>query len=225
MLILGVDTSGRQGGLALARSDEASFEVIAAATLEGGSYSAQLVPRLGELLAQNGLEKARLDAFAVASGPGSFTGLRVGLSTIKALAETLGKPIAAVSVLEMIAAQTNTDGRVIAALDAGRKEIFVGEYDVRGAQPAELRESLLTETQFAALLDANAGAELVTPHATVSDLASMHLHLKQIDWPEASEVARLGYHKIRAGRVVSPEELEANYIRRSDAEIFSKSRS
>jgi tRNA threonylcarbamoyladenosine biosynthesis protein TsaB len=224
MLLLGVDTSGRHGGVALARGDERSFAVLEVAALDGGTYSAQLVPRIGELLRKHGISKTEIDAFAVASGPGSFTGLRVGLSTVKGLAEALRKPIATVSVLELIAAQTNTDGRVIAALDAGRKDIFAGEYEVRGSQPNVLCESLLTQAQFAALLEANAGAELVTPHATISDLASMHLHLKQVEWPDAGEVARLGYNRIRAGRVVTPEALDANYIRRSDAEIFSKNR-
>jgi len=70
--------------------------------LAGGAFSAQLVPQIAALLEKHGYSKHDLGAFAVASGPGSFTGLRVGLAAIKALAEALQKLIAAVSLLEAV---------------------------------------------------------------------------------------------------------------------------
>ncbi|MFB3916323.1 MAG: tRNA (adenosine(37)-N6)-threonylcarbamoyltransferase complex dimerization subunit type 1 TsaB [Terriglobales bacterium] len=222
MLILGVDTSGRKGSVALARGDAESFEVLEMTDLTGGMYSAQLIPAVTKLLEACASRKSDLDGFAVASGPGSFTGLRVGLSAVKGLAEILGKPIAAISVLEAIAATSDQDGRTIAALDAGRKEVYVGEFEVRGGKLTRVRESLLTQAEFSALLDAQPGAELITPDASISDLAGMHLHLKQIEPPNAGDFARLGVRKILAGEVVATDALEANYIRRSDAEIFSK---
>src|SRR4051812_32733689 len=100
MLLLAVDTSGRNGSLALVRAEEHSFETLAIESLEGRMYSAQLIPALENALKKTRLSTKDLDGFAVASGPGSFTGLRVGLSTIKGLAEVTGKAIAAVSVLE-----------------------------------------------------------------------------------------------------------------------------
>ncbi len=104
MLLLAIDTSGKQGSIALAlqetepASDE--IEVIEIAPLLGGTFSAELIPQISELLSRNGLTKNEISAFAVASGPGSFTGLRIGLAAAKALAEVLQKPIAAVSLLE-----------------------------------------------------------------------------------------------------------------------------
>ena len=92
MLILAIDTSWKHGGLALARGDAQSFELLESAPLEGGTFSAQLVPQTARLLATRNLTKADLDGFAAASGPGSFTGLRVGLAAIKGLAEALKKP-------------------------------------------------------------------------------------------------------------------------------------
>ncbi len=222
MLILGVDTSGRHGSLALAQADAQSFEVMEVAALAGGTYSARFIPELTGLLERHQRTRRHLEGFAVVSGPGSFTGLRVGLASVKGLAEILQRPIAAVSMLEAIASQTNQDGRVIAALDAGRKEVFAGEYEVRGGEAHVLRELLLSRAQFAALVDANAAAQLITPELNVAELAPLHLHSKQIEWPDAGEIARLGYLKIAAGQTVAPEALEANYIRRSDAEIFSK---
>lgn len=224
MLILAIDTSGRSGSVALARGDAEYFEVLQTADLTGGMYSAQLIPAVTKLLEFCRAGKHDLDAFAVASGPGSFTGLRVGLSAVKGLAEILNKPIAAVSVLETIAAASDQSGRVIAALDAGRKEIYVGEFDVRGGRSAVVRESLLSQAQFSALLEAHPGAELITPDFSIAELAGMHLHVKQISAPKAEDFARLGLRKILSGEVVAPDLLEANYIRRSDAEIFSKGR-
>jgi tRNA threonylcarbamoyladenosine biosynthesis protein TsaB len=222
MLLLGVDTSGRQGGLALARGDADSFELLEIVSLAGGNYSARFIPELAGLLERHHFENHDLQGFAVVSGPGSFTGLRVGLSSVKGLAEILHQPIAAVSMLEAIAAQTSHDGRVIAAFEAGRKELFVGEYDVRGSEPVVISESLLSRPQFSALLDANSGAELITTDMSVAELAGMHLHVKQTGWPNPGEIARLGHNKVRAGKTIAPEALEANYIRRSDAEVLLK---
>src|SRR5437870_12914521 len=132
MLILAADTSGKQGSIALARGlDNGKCDVVEVTPLAGGTFSAQLVPQIATLLAKHGFSKRDIGAFAVASGPGSFTGLRVGLAAIKALVEILGKPVATVSLLEAVASAGagRSRGRVIAALDAGRNEVYVGEYE------------------------------------------------------------------------------------------------
>ncbi len=104
MLLLAADTSGKHGSIALARcGPESACEVIEVVPLEGGTFSAQLVPQIAALLTKHGFSKTDIGGFAVVSGPGSFTGIRVGLAAIKALAEVLEKPIAAVSLLEAIA--------------------------------------------------------------------------------------------------------------------------
>src|SRR5713101_1454155 len=157
MLLLAIDTSGRLGSIALARGHEdGSCDVIEVVPLAGGTFSAQLVPQVAAFLSQHGFTKYDIDAFAVASGPGSFTGLRVGLAAIKALAEILGKPIAAVSLREVVATAGRSQGRVIAALDAGRGEIYGGEYEV-GKGVTAFGERLLTREE----LQATANARLV----------------------------------------------------------------
>src|SRR5438270_606217 len=132
MLILGVDTSGKNGSLALVRFEAESAHTLEIVPLEGGRFSAQLIPQISALLLKHDLTKNDIDAFAIVSGPGSFTGLRVGLAAIKALAEILRKPIASISLLEIVARAAETDGRVIAALDAGRDEVYIGIYECRG---------------------------------------------------------------------------------------------
>src|ERR1700686_3449660 len=122
MLLLATDTSGKNGRIGLARVTvgQSDVQIVEVVPLAGGTFSAQLVPQIAALLEKHGHRKSDLGGFAVVSGPGSFTGLRVGLAAIKALAEVLQQPIAAVSLLEAVAYSGPTHGRVLAALDAGR---------------------------------------------------------------------------------------------------------
>jgi tRNA threonylcarbamoyladenosine biosynthesis protein TsaB len=103
MLILAVDTSGKDGSVALVKCGGDGCRTLQVVSIEGGTFSAQLIPQISSLLRQLQLERTQIDAFVAVSGPGSFTGLRVGLAAIKALAEILQKPIAAISLLEVIA--------------------------------------------------------------------------------------------------------------------------
>jgi tRNA threonylcarbamoyladenosine biosynthesis protein TsaB len=222
MLLLAVDTSGRQGSIALARGiPDGSCDVIEIVPLAGGTFSAELVPQVVALLSKHGFNKQEIGAFAVASGPGSFTGLRVGLAAIKALAEVLGKPIAAVSLLEAVALAGRSQGKVVAALDAGRHEFYMGEYEVAVERNRMIAERLVTLEELA---EATQGLLIITPDKIVADAArGKGIQVEEIDRPRSDAIARLGWRKIQAGETVSPEQLDANYIRRSVTESFSRS--
>lgn len=222
MLILSIDTSGREGSLALLRGSAESAQVLELVPLAGRQYSAELIPLLAAALERQKISKQDIEAYAVVTGPGSFTGLRVGIATVKGLAEIFGRPIAAVSMLEAIALTTMQVGKVIAALDAGRREVYVGEYEVsaKGARCAS--EMLLSLDEFGKRLDANPSAQLITSELHIAEAARFHTQVKQVERPQADEIGRIGLKKIPAGETVAPEVLEANYIRRSDAEIFGK---
>ncbi len=223
MLLLAADTSGKHGSIALARcGPDDACSVIEVVPLEGGTFSAQLVPQIAALLAKHGFSKADIGGFAVVSGPGSFTGVRVGLAAIKALAEVLGKPIAAVSLLEAVAVSIGSQGRVVAALDAGRGEVYAGDYDLRGDDAPLRQERLLTRTK---LLETAMGSAIVTSDHSLAEAArGAGLPVEEIELPRSDVIARLGWKKIHAGEIVSPEALDANYLR-SSSEIFSKSSS
>ena len=218
MLILAIDTSWKQGSVALARGDTRSFELVEKAPVEGGTFSAQLIPQISNLLTRHKITKEELDGFGAASGPGSFTGLRVGLAAIKALAEVLNKPIAAVSVLEALAISSGASGKVLAALDAGRQEVFLGEYNVHDGGAAKVREWLLAQEELPAAVKGAGEAVLVTPDDAIAE----RVRARRMERPQSDVIARLALRKILAGETVAPEELDANYIRRSDAEIFAK---
>jgi tRNA threonylcarbamoyladenosine biosynthesis protein TsaB len=224
-LLLAIDTSGKNGSIALARMmpGQSDVEVVEVVPLGGGAFSAQLVPQIAALLKQHGYSKRDLGAFAVVSGPGSFTGLRVGLAAIKALAEALQKPIVAVSLLEAVAASGTARGRVLAALDAGRGDVYAGDYELDPGvlMNAHLHgERLLSREEFLA----EAKSKLVvTPDAGLAEVVRLAgTPVEQIDYPNSGGIARLGWEHLQRGETVRAEELEANYIRHSDAEIFSK---
>jgi len=220
MVLLAVDTSGKYGSIALAQcGPEDDCRVLEVVPLRGGTFSAQLVPQIAELLQKHGIGKHEIGAFAVASGPGSFTGLRVGLAAVKALAEALRRPIVAVSLLEAVAAIAKAEGGILAALDAGRGEVYAGEC-ATGTFAAS-SERLLTKDEF---LNAAKGLVVVTPDKSVADLASAaRVSVREVERPHSGLIARLGWSKIRTGQTTLSEDLDANYIRRADAEILTKS--
>jgi tRNA threonylcarbamoyladenosine biosynthesis protein TsaB len=225
MLLLAIDTSGKHGSIALARAADGpadnDFEIVESVPLVGGTFSAQLVPQIAELLRKHQFTKRDVDAFIVASGPGSFTGLRIGLAAVKALAEVLGKPIAAVSLLEACAVTSGVKGKVMATLDAGRGEVYAGEFELPDHAGHVARERLLTRSEF---LEQATGSTVVTPDSALAEAAGVAgLSVVTIEPVSAAEVTRLGWSKIQSGQTVTPEQLEANYIRRTDAEILEKS--
>jgi tRNA threonylcarbamoyladenosine biosynthesis protein TsaB len=220
MLILVTDTSGKNGTVALARAgdDPQDVEVSEVVPLAGGTFSAQLVPQIAALLQKHGFSKADIGAFVVVTGPGSFTGLRVGLAAIKALAEILRKPIVPVSLLQTVATASRVQGKVVAVLDAGRGEVFFGAYEIAGESLQVLREELLSQAEF---LSAAGAATVIAPDAVLLAAArDAGLFVSTVDAPDADMIASFGWKKLRAGETVSPEQLEANYMRRSDAEMF-----
>lgn len=229
MILLATDTSGKNGSLALARIVNAPstatstsgerLEILELVALEGGTFSAQLVPQISALLIKRSLTKRDIGGFAVVSGPGSFTGLRVGLAAIKALAEILHQPIAAVSRLEAVARSGPFGGHVVSAIDAGRGELYVGEYEI-SSKSRVLVERLLGRDEFLAEYQR---AHVIMTDALLADAArNAGLRVEQVPDPRSDVIARLGWEKIQAGQTTPPDELEANYIRRSDAEIFAK---
>jgi tRNA threonylcarbamoyl adenosine modification protein YeaZ len=123
MIILAADTSLPLLSVALLRDDD----LLAAAALEGkGSRNEKLLPAIDWLLGESGIDRHDVDLFAVTRGPGSFTGVRIGLATMQGLALALGKPVCAMSTHEAIAPAT---GRVAIADDAGRGEFYVSEFE------------------------------------------------------------------------------------------------
>ncbi len=222
MLIVAIDTSGRKGSVALCRGDADSFEVLQLTPLEGGTYSARLLPAISLQLEQNSFDRKDVGAFVVVSGPGSFTGLRVGLATAKGLCEVLQKPLATVSMLEAIAVTYGLAGETVTAvLDAGRGEVYVGEYQL-GSRSASLQREYIVKIAELAGEASRVGGELLTPDASVVEfLRAENVSVRQVAPVQADEIGRIGLRKLQADDVADAASVDVNYIRRSDAEIFS----
>jgi tRNA threonylcarbamoyladenosine biosynthesis protein TsaB len=229
MLILAIDTSTRAGSVALLRDREVLAEIAAR---EETPYSTRLFRDLELLQSRAQFRMDQIDVFAVAAGPGSFTGLRVGLTAVKGWAEVYRKPIAAVSGLEAIAAQGSANHEVLSPfLDARRAHVFGSTYGRCPGRPSLLQlvgeEALLTLEEFLSLVKRNCGATQAilvsaTPDVLPLDLVESILPGAQIEQVSASLapiIGRLGFDRANRGDLVDALGLDANYIRRSDAEV------
>lgn len=229
MIILGIDTSGRQGSVALLQAQGEEVVSLGVAEIGGRHYSELLIPSIAELLARNGLQRSDIGLVGVASGPGSFTGLRIAIATVKGLAEAFAMPVVAVSVLEAIVGASRAEGKVIAAVDAQRSEVFWGEYNVesatRSAAPSStmLGEGIASFGEFASrLASGEASAKVFTPdEALAARLHEANADTEVLVSLSAESFARIAYRRYLAGARDDAAALDANYVRRSDAELFA----
>jgi tRNA threonylcarbamoyladenosine biosynthesis protein TsaB len=207
-----VDTCGRQGMVALGEGDA----VVAEAAMPGRTYSERLVAEGMRLLRERGWRLAEIGAMVVVTGPGSFTGVRVGLSAVKGWSEAAGVPVIGLSrlvLLARLALLTSADGEAVhAVLDAGRSEFYHGEY--RGGRC--LREVLQTREQMLRL-----DGRMVVCEETVAE-ALLARSPMLVAEPGGIEILRLGRERFAAGEFADAVTLDANYVRRTDAEIFAK---
>lgn len=212
MLLLAIDTSGRQGGIALARGED-RVEIVESTPIQGGTFSAELIPQIADLLAKYSYSAKNLQALVAVTGPGSFTGLRVGLTAVKALAEVLGIPIATVTSLEILLAAAADPDSAMVVLDAGRGELYVAT-QTNGKR----EESLLTAAEAAAI----ASSRTLRVVAAEASVASKFPKSDLIQYCSTEVAARLGFDKLRARDTVDVLALDANYIRKSEAEYMHK---
>lgn len=211
-MLLSIDTCGSLGTVALARLAGDALEVLGQTELPGKTYSAQLVPAIRDLLAAHSASVADLAAIVVTRGPGSFTGIRIGLSTAKGLAEAHRTPILAVSRLAVLAHAAQTRA---AALDASRGEFYFGDFSPQpGSGPREVLLSGERLQEEAILL----GENIAACEPSVLALAPL---ARLVPPPTAVDALRFSLPRLRAHAFDDPLILDGHYLRRSDAEIRS----
>ena len=241
MIVLSFDTTSVHGGAALTRDRQPLGERRA----EGSAnYSVELFELANRLLTAAGLRLADVDLFAVASGPGSFTGIRVGLAAAQGWARALGRPVRGVSVFEAMVAEATlqanpADGIAVPLLDARRGEFYLGVFcggEDTAATARRWTQSgdglVLDGARIAALArDLQSQAEHVTFIVRDDDAAAHDLcgrltgqiepAAPSVNVPSflAPAMARVARQAAEEGRLQRPEELDACYIRRSDAEL------
>jgi tRNA threonylcarbamoyl adenosine modification protein YeaZ len=249
MNLLALDTCDARGSVSVLRDGDV-LQTIEHDTTD--DYSVWLLPALDHALQTSALTFADIDVYVAASGPGSFTGVRVGLTTVKAWAEVTGKPIVGVSRLEALASQAVSGaGEFVAAFtNAQRKQIYGALYRheregggrhghalTRVAEEAVISPEaflawavensagspihwistdpeMLAETEAWALRQKN-GA--VRPVDSVDNDANARV--QSASPILAPAIGKLGYHLATLKQFVDPLRLDANYVRRSDAEV------
>jgi len=231
VIVLAIDTCDSRGSVAVLR-DDCVLQVVVHDSSE--DYSSWLLPAVGRVLETSGVVMDGVDGYAVAAGPGSFTGVRVGLTTVKAWGEVYGKRIAAVSRLEAIAMQGALGRSYVAAfVDAQRGQVFGAVFQRKGEGFERLGEEMVIPSgkfiETATELVKGGSISWVSIDAAV--LASEENwkareargeQIESISSVLAPAVGRIGMRQLAAGRFTDALSLDANYVRRSDAEIFWK---
>ena len=214
MFVLGIDTCGPSGSVALGRmTGPSSVEILAQKTLEGRTYSATLVSAIEELLSTRRIPLGDLACLVVVSGPGSFTGVRVGLSAAKGLAEGAGFPVVAVSRLAVLAQKAGVPS---AALDAHRHEVFLR----LGGCSEQARELLAGVADLGKVPPGLPIAVCDEPAANLLQGVWTDVQLVQVSAPTAADALALAIPDIQGRNFADVAILDGHYLRRSDAEIF-----
>lgn len=212
-LLLAIDTCGPSGSVALGQLSGVAIEIVGKKELAGRSYSATLVAAVGDLLSGAGVRLSELAAIVAVNGPGSFTGVRVGLSAVKGLAEVSRIPVVAVSRLEVLAGKAGIGS---AALDAHRHEIFLR----LGEKEMEPKEMLAGAEELAAVRPAPDRIAVCDDAAALLCEAWPGTELIQVAAPSAADALQLCAKRVNRGDFVDLMLLDGHYLRRSDAEIL-----
>jgi tRNA threonylcarbamoyladenosine biosynthesis protein TsaB len=222
MLALAVDTTSAHGSIALL--DDDALRGMAGFRTAQPRHAESLLPSVDDLLAHVGAELADVDGFAVAVGPGSFTGLRIGIAAVEGLAYSLDKPAVGVSALDATAFRyRHRRGLLVAMLEAYRGEVYGATYrsDGEAIEPAS-EPVCMPPKEFLESIPAT--PELIAGTATVSYRGVVDAELPErvtVAEPSffiAEEVARLGAKHLEAGQRAPLGGLDALYIRPSEAE-------
>jgi tRNA threonylcarbamoyladenosine biosynthesis protein TsaB len=221
--VLGIDTATVRGSVALAHRERV---LASAALLERGAHATDLVQRIDRLLSECGLAPVNLEGIVVTLGPGSFTGVRVGLATAKGLAYALDIGLGGLSTLEALVRAallqgTGTESILCAALEAGRGEVYAALFRVEGTEPVrETADRSYRPSDLARLLVP--GTFVVGDAGSTVERAAREegRDIRVIEpWPLlAGPLALWGCRTLAAGARYVPGQPQPNYVRPSYAE-------
>ena len=215
LTILAIDTSTDYLSLALMRGPKIIARFHRRSHMR---HSSLLIPMIGKILKKSGITPKSVDCFAVSIGPGSFTGLRIGVATVKGLAYALDKRIVMIPTLDVIARNVrNFEGVICPVLDARKNKVYAAFYRSDDKDFKRISEYLL--------LSVNELMEKTAQYDKIVFLGDA-LHLigkaasKKIDWhPKADVVARLGAELYAEKKFVSAEDLEPMYLYSHECDI------
>jgi tRNA threonylcarbamoyladenosine biosynthesis protein TsaB len=192
------------------------------------------LPAVDSVLEFTEITLGKVDLFAAASGPGSFTGVRIGLTTIKAWSEVFGKPIVVVSRLEVVAAQSPSTAHYVASfIDAQRDQIFGALYHRAEGGLALVQEEMVASPEvFVEWVDERASGNEVAWISTDPDSLAKHPawrpraargdKIQCVRCVLAPLIGKMAFQRALNGNVLDVLSVDANYVRRSYVEFFQK---
>lgn len=192
--ILNIETATKNCSVSLAKNGETIFcKEIAE---QGFSHAEKLHVFIEEILKETGVSVQEIKAVAVSKGPGSYTGLRIGVSTAKGLCYALGIPLISVDTLQVLAKQVNVDnGLIVPMLDARRMEVYSAVFDANHNKIMEVQAEILTESSYAEITEAVCFiGDCQEKCKTVLTKNNFHF-LSDIVFPSANEMSSLSYEK------------------------------
>lgn len=227
-LILAMDTATRCSTVSLTRGTMMQGEVIACLSLSSSiTHSRRLISCVDHLFKETEIGWQDIDAIAVGQGPGSFTGLRIGMATAKGFAAAAGKPLAGVPTLDALAAMCTTDKPIQAVMDARKKQIYTATYQLEGG-----RCRLTRTSEIKVLFPDELGARICRPTLLVGDGIAAYGTLwseqlgelvsfapSQLHFPSAAAVGLLCGHNVREEKYLDISQATPVYVRASDAEL------
>jgi len=215
-LLLSVDTCGPVATIALGRAIDGEISLLGESSVAGGELSVSLVQAISDLLASSGAEVHDLKGLIAVVGPGSFTGIRIGLAAVKGLAEAAGLPVVTVSRLALLAHLAKTP---TAVLDAHRGQIYCGIYST--GQPA--REMLLTAGEVNSM-GGLPGPVGVCEEAVAQSLEELqgNPELIRVAAPTAALAMRFALSQWQSGEFADVAALDGYYLRGADAKVSAR---
>ncbi|RUA02619.1 MAG: tRNA (adenosine(37)-N6)-threonylcarbamoyltransferase complex dimerization subunit type 1 TsaB [Deltaproteobacteria bacterium] len=230
MPILAVDTTTRTCSVAVVSRSRLLFEMT---TDNDETHTLHLMGMVDQALVQAGISLDALDGFAVTRGPGSFTGLRIGLSSVKGLSMATGKPIVPVSSLEVLAVQarsiSNASDLIVSVIDAYRREVFLAGYRFQDNQMIEVMgETVIKPDQVAELTTGVPGNVIFVGNGAVAYREKLAGRLKpgahirfapdNLHVIRAATVGEIGLDRLDTGGMTAADIMPV-YLRKSDAQI------
>ncbi len=210
--ILALDTTGEYGSIALGEEDRLVEEVVLHSP---DGFAHILFVEIEALLARHGVRLDQMDAFASASGPGSFTGVRVGLTAVKGLAEGVGRAAIAVSNLQALA-WFGTRRLRATVIDARRGEVYGAVYDA--ALDPVCEEVVVKFPAWLGTLPKGDLEFITSGYPVPEGMGPVTMAPRAL----AGAIGRIAMQRLREGLAQDPADIDANYVRRSDAELLWK---
>ena len=227
MLVLGIDTATRTASIGLTDQErivgEFSLQVERV-------HSKRLMPMVDQLLTSAGLDVNQVEGIAVSAGPGSFTGLRIGMATAKGLAYALSIPLVGVSTLSGLCFNCGpVEGLVCPILDARMNQYYTGLYEWQDGRPTPIiQDGVVNRQELVQMLEQDSRLKVIVAEQDLDSTLGLKERFPQmirhapdhLVYPRGSSIAVLGFRKINSGAEDALLSLQPTYLRRSQAEIL-----